>query len=449
MKGFLVRRLAYPAKEKILGRRTLSIALQLRKTQWLSREELRERQWKMLQEQITNAYHKTEFYRELFRDAGAAPGDIRGFEDYANLPIVSKAAYAAAGEGLVSMGRSGAVGFSMTSGSTGQPSRIPVSREKGEAALAHALRGREWWGVEIGAREFKFWGRAAAFERTFAGRTRARLKLAKDRLMNVRPVSPFDMSLQALDDLAATFIDDCPDLVFGYGRAILLFAQHLSARGIDVRSSKPKAVIYTSEHLVAAQRDFIAAVFGAPVASEYGAVECGIIGYDAPCGSMHASDESLYLEQTGDPGRLIVTHLGSSAAPLLRYDLGDRVELAPPSVTCACGRGLSVIRSMSGRNNDLVVRPDGQVIHAELFDYVMRQQLGVRRFRIIQSHAAEIEVLLEMNDRRATVYAIADIPQVLRPFTGGDMKVSVREVEHLAPLPSGKFQWVVSTLNRS
>jgi phenylacetate-CoA ligase len=128
----------------------------------------------------------------------------------------------------------------------------------------------------------------------------------------------------------------------------------------------------------------------------------------------------------------------------LRYELGDVVELARPDESCGCGRGLSMIRAMSGRNNDLVYKPNGEPVHAELFDYAMRQQPGVRRYRIVQEELSSIDILVHMREPMDAGTLERDIVTRLRPFLGDELRIAVRQVEELTPLPSGKFQWVVS-----
>ena len=57
----------------------------------LSRDALRALQWDRLTRQLRYNHDSSAFYRAQFARAGAEPGDIRSFEDFARLPLMDKA----------------------------------------------------------------------------------------------------------------------------------------------------------------------------------------------------------------------------------------------------------------------------------------------------------------------------------------------------------------------
>jgi hypothetical protein len=72
----------------------------------------------------------------------------------------------------------------------------------------------------------------------------------------------------------------------------------------------------------------------------------------AGCRGMHASADVIHVEivdadgtqlAPGLVGRIVVSDLGNTAMPLLRYELGDLGLLEPPE-TCPCGRALPLVR---------------------------------------------------------------------------------------------------------
>ena len=56
----------------------------------ISREELRELQWRRLQPQIAYNYAKSPFYRERFDAIGLQPADIRAWDDFQRVPTMDK-----------------------------------------------------------------------------------------------------------------------------------------------------------------------------------------------------------------------------------------------------------------------------------------------------------------------------------------------------------------------
>ena len=57
----------------------------------LSRDALRALQWRRLTRQLRYNFEGSAFYRAQFARAGAEPGDIRSFADFARLPLMDKA----------------------------------------------------------------------------------------------------------------------------------------------------------------------------------------------------------------------------------------------------------------------------------------------------------------------------------------------------------------------
>src|SRR3954462_8660690 len=60
------------------------------RTQYLSRDELRELQWRRLRRLLAHAYDRCPFYRERFERAGLVPGALCGPEDLRLLPPLEK-----------------------------------------------------------------------------------------------------------------------------------------------------------------------------------------------------------------------------------------------------------------------------------------------------------------------------------------------------------------------
>ncbi len=56
----------------------------------LGLEELRELQWHRLGPQLAHNFENSPFFRQKFTDMGAEPADIRNWEDFTRLPLMSK-----------------------------------------------------------------------------------------------------------------------------------------------------------------------------------------------------------------------------------------------------------------------------------------------------------------------------------------------------------------------
>jgi phenylacetate-CoA ligase len=82
----------------------------------------------------------------------------------------------------------------------------------------------------------------------------------------------------------------------------------------------------------------------------------------------------------GATGRVVITDLHNFATPLLRYEIGDLAEVAPP---CPCGRGLPSLARVVGRRRNLLTLPDGRTIWP-VFAIAARGAFAFRELQLVQ-----------------------------------------------------------------
>jgi phenylacetate-CoA ligase len=194
-----------------------------------------------------------------------------------------------------------------------------------------------------------------------------------------------------------------------------------------------RAMVVAGEVVSEAKRRRIAELWGARVVEDYGSTETGSLGGECRMGALHAWADRFCLE-VSDPttgrlsargrGRLVVTTLHRQAMPLLRYDLGDIVELWDEA--CPCGWVLPRIRvvgrtvpSSGGRINGLSQAAIDDVIYDLPADYRVlfwRGLLAGDSLRLeIEVHpsvadAAADEVRAALVDRLAVAADVRAVP---------------------------------------
>ncbi len=86
------RRVLYPAYESgLMRRRTLTWLAEYERTQWLSPQQIAELQWTRLKLLLEHCYRDVPFYQRQWRELDITPDDIRCLDDYARLPLLTKA----------------------------------------------------------------------------------------------------------------------------------------------------------------------------------------------------------------------------------------------------------------------------------------------------------------------------------------------------------------------
>ena len=262
--------------------------------------------------------------------------------------------------------------------------------------------------------------------------------------------------LRPLPDLVEELNGFQPTLIGGYPSAVALLAAEQRAGRLSI---SPLRATATGETLTAAARREIETGFGCPVIEGYAASEVPALAVQCSQGRLHVNTDWYLFEPVDEeyrpvpPGVLshtvLVTNLANRVQPMIRYDLGDRVELA--TIPCLCGSAFPTVK-VEGRTNDVLAfeRPDGSVVRVLplALGAVIEETPGVRRFQAIRTGPRTLTVRLELWPDVEQDTAWAAVAHRLEKFlaTHGADAVSVeRAPEPPAADPrSGKFRQVWS-----
>jgi phenylacetate-CoA ligase len=147
---------------------------------------------------------------------------------------------------------------------------------------------------------------------------------------------------------------------------------------------------------------------GAHVVDQHGMTEIGPVSYGCPRrpGMLHVVESSFIAEvidpesgkalSRGSTGELVLTNLGRTGSPLLRYRTGDLVQAATED-GCTCGSfDLAFNGGILGRTDDmLVIR--GVNVYPSAMDDVLRSHGGVAEYRVhVQNSHAMAQLRIEV-----------------------------------------------------
>jgi phenylacetate-CoA ligase len=436
----LVSRYLFPLHERLKGKPTFRLLDELEASQWLPPRRLEEYRLRRLRRFLEFVHEHVPYCRALFDEHGLRPRSVHSFEDLGHLPFLTRDILQTRFDDLRARATLPGVHRRSSGGSTGTPVTVLVDMERMGMGEAGRLRAHRWYGVEPGTREIVLWGtpaRTGALER---------VRQLRDRLLNTRVLSAFDMGDQGLRRHAATIQRVRPTQMFGYASAFHLVASHFQRERLDPPGGL-KAVFTTAEPLFDFQRKTIEAALGCPVGVEYGCRDGGLVALECPSGGLHILAESMHVEIL-DPdvdgrGEIVLTNLDSRAFPILRYRTGDIGALDP--TPCPCGRSLPKLRGVEGRRTDFLVTPSGRVLHALSAIYVLRDSPSVREFRVVQD--APDHLLVENVPSGAFGEAEqAALRAQFVPAFGSDLRVSFEAREEILRTAAGKFRYVESRI---
>jgi phenylacetate-CoA ligase len=314
--------------------------------------------------QLAYLFERSAFYREKLGAAGFESAEAAGgLADIARLPLTEKDELRASRTAENPIGahlcatREEIVRIYSTSGTTGEPSYVPLTAGDLENWVTGSARSYAASGIAAGQRivstynagPFVAGAALASFERI--GLTHIPVGTGNTELLL--------QAIQALRPEAAVLTPS--------------YAAHLVERaaeeGLDLRASSVERVLVAGEPGGGepAFRARLEAGWGAKVTEAMGIGDIGVSlwGECEAQDGMHlgargfvhaeliepATREAIPMED-GAAGELVLTHLQHRGAPLLRFRTRDHVEIR--TSPCSCGRTGPRIRCL-GRTDDMLI----------------------------------------------------------------------------------------------
>jgi phenylacetate-CoA ligase len=239
--------------------------------------------------------------------------------------------------------------------------------------------------------------------------------------------------------------------LYGHASAIGRVADEIETRNLPL-PRRPELVITTSDDLTALAEERIGRVFGCQVHSWYGSHE--VNGYAAgtlPGTRRYAfnpflvhpeiTDEAGRPLPAGEEGLLVLTDLNNLVMPLVRYVTGDLGRMAAD----APAGSFPIVDGLAGRASDAIRLPDGRRLTAVTFGQALFGGEGpaelVRSFQCQEVAPGQLEMRVVWTHPPSE----GERSRVLRAFqaaVGPRTALTLRDVDHVEPLPSGKA-WVV------
>ena len=193
-----------------------------------------------------------------------------------------------------------------------------------------------------------------------------------------------------LERMLAEWNDLRPDGVEADPAYLAALCRHAVRANVQMHS--PGFVTLTYELTTRGHKRAIRAALGAaPLYALYGATETGVLFMECGDGRLHHNTRHSHIELVDvghGRGRVLVTTLGRTWMPLLRYDLGDLVKVAEGP--CSCGRddGGYLLERVEGRTNDALLLDARLLTPAELDDAVDGASPQLEAWQLVREDGA-------------------------------------------------------------
>jgi phenylacetate-CoA ligase len=407
-------------------------------SQWWTKSDLQACQLEQLQSVVKTAYRHVPYYRGTMQVFNVQPEDIRSLDDISLMPFVEKDMLRCRGQDFLSTKAAlPALYKCHTSGTTGTP--LTLYRDLRNIGFEYAMlsRQRRWAGLMPGERYATLKGELIAGRNVSRGQYWS-FNMAENKLV----MSSYHLSEATFERYVDALSKYRVEAIDGYPSSVYALAKFMIER--DIRLPL-KAVLTSSETLVAEQKIIIEAAFNCRVYDYYGMAERIAAVHTCEHGSYHVVPEYSLVEflrtsSLADPYYEIVgTAFTNHAMPLIRYRIGDVAEVSHEK--CSCGREYPVINGIVGRTDDYVVTPSGKMVGR--LDHIFKGAHNLIQAQIYQPERNRI-VLRIVPDHSFTKHDGDAILEKLNHRLGEEMNFEIENVSFIPRTSRGKIQSVIS-----
>lgn len=410
-----------------------------RTEQWLPIEQLRQLQRERLTAVLEFARRSVPFYQNMPPDSGDPFVDVKRF------PILSKAQINVHLDRLLTQPKEKLIAES-SSGSSGVRGTIYLDKSAQASQRAMQMLWFEWSGYRMGD----------SILQTGMTLKRGFIKGTKDYLLNTTYVSAFNLDRAALEAALRGAEKRPRRYLFGYASSLYVLAQ--TALELGITNIKFKYAVSWGDKLFAHYRDEIREAFGCEILDTYGCCEGAMMAAQCRENQYHLSINQCYIEvvddegqpvRAGQMGKVLATRLDNFAMPLIRYYVGDLIELeADENQSCGCGRQSPILKRVIGRDTDIVTTRTGKRMIVHFFTAIFEHVPEIRQFKIVQKNLDEMEIhFIPGNGFKAEI--LQAVENKIHSHLEEKFPVRWIETRQIKPTASGKPQIIQSFLKQS
>jgi phenylacetate-CoA ligase len=395
------------------------------KTQWFSREQQTSYQERLLHRVIEQAYWQVPYYRRVFDRLRLKPCDVRHVADLEKLPVLTKQTLRAEFKTLGADNRNRFRPKTVcTSGTTGGQVQFLVDKPSNLLEFVYYWRHWSWAGYRLG-------NSFAEFSTVFFRGSSEHLVTHFQRITNRLLLNSRKISAATVNAFVAAIRERHPLFLKGLPSVLYYFCLFLRENRVDDLAFK--AVFSTGEKLLPRYRHIIETTFNCKVYDSYGQMERTVAISECPHGSLHVNSDYGILELVGHDGvvsfdlgnasrgsrhpagKIIGTSLYCYSMPLLRYDVGDFVQMDTDQ-RCACGRQFPVVHSIDGRDSDVIINPEGEVITAAFL--VFEEMREILAGQLLQESVEDLRLRIVPTSRFSAAHereAVLNLRRLVGP----------------------------------
>src|SRR3989344_1278232 len=240
--------------------------------------------------------------------------------------------------------------------------------------------------------------------------------------------------------------------LFAHSSIILELMKYVRKDGMKL----PIIANLSGEAVSSEEEGFIYETTRVPITFAYNCKESGKIGAKCPINIgtnlYHIYRERVLVEIVDDNGKqlkndeegnIVLTVLDRTTMPIIRYSSGDKGKIL--SKLCSCGR-LSPLLDLQGRQNVVILLPDGNTFGVLLFRALFVKEIGLKnivKYQIIQKKKDYLEINIVLR-RNIGFEKIKLTETIMENVLHNKVKIDIKIIDHIGNYDSGKNKVFIS-----
>lgn len=399
----------------------------------MSAHEIQNEAERRLGEFIDYATEKSEWYAKY---KGKRLSDFPPLEKHDLVNKLDKIATIKEGESIVSL----------TGGTTGASLKVLYRPDDMQERFAILDNFRSAYGYQLGKNTAWFSGKGLVSNKDIESGSCFR----DDYINKIRFFSTFHINRKNFEIYWKAFKVFSPEYIVGFPSSVYDLCSMALEKGLEYKGVV-KAFFPTAETVLAQHRDVIGKVLGCPLIDQYASSEGAPFITQCKAGSLHINPLTGVFEvvdknmQPAEKGELLVTSFTTHGTPLIRYRIGDSLELEEKSYICPCGSSFPVVKRIDGRTSDYIWSPTNGRVNLGNISNCTKDVEGIICFQVVQEVENKVFVKV-VSTSLFNKFQKQKFKNSLQQRLGEIMEVEIITVDSIPRERSGKFRIVKNTL---
>ncbi len=387
---------------------------------------------------INHAIENSKYYNNILNQI-ESPENINNIK---KLPIIDKETLRKNIENIYTIEKHNGK-ISKTGGTTGKSLEVVYTENDVRERFAILDTFRNGFGYKLGKKTAWFSGKNLLSNKDI----NKKRFWKTDYFYNVRYYSTFHIHSKYLKYYLDNLINYKPLYMVGFPSTMYEIAKYGLANNIDFPANIVKAIFPTAETITDEIRNVLEKYFKTNLYNQYASSEGAPFIIECLNKKLHLELQSGVFEvldaksKPTNKGRLVVTAFNTHGTPLIRYDIGDQIELDKEG-TCNCGNNNPLVKKVLGRISDYIYSEEMGKINLGNISNCLKGVKGIIKFQIQQDSIERLLLLIEKDNNQYTPKYEHVFLQNIRERVGNKINIIVQYVEEIPVEKSGKFRLI-------